>query len=62
MVIMKIINRIMIITMMPMMLLKMTRIRGMIIDANGIEKLINIKSTPDPCLDGYIPLCYNISR
>lgn len=47
---------------MPMMLLKMTRIRGMIIDANGIEKLINIKSTPDPCLDGYIPLCYNISR
>lgn len=36
----------MIITMMPMMLLKMTRIRGMIIDANGIEKLINIKSTP----------------
>ena len=38
MVIMKIINRIMIITMMPMMLLKMTRIRGMIIDANGIEK------------------------
>ena len=45
MVIMKIINRIMIITMMPMMLLKMTRIRGMIIDANGIEKLTNIKST-----------------